>query len=72
MEISINMTININNQSQSFSENSSVNDMLDQLEINSNGIAVAINNTVISKECWLETILKNNDNVTIIQATQGG
>ncbi len=66
------MTVNVNNQTQSLSENSSVHDLLDELRITSNGIAVAINNTVINKDHWLETTLKENDQVTIIQATQGG
>ncbi|GAA4273478.1 sulfur carrier protein ThiS [Aquimarina gracilis] len=66
------MTINVNNQPRSISENSSISSMLDQLDTTKNGIAVAINNIVIRKDQWLETVLKENDQVTIIQATQGG
>ncbi|MBP2831377.1 sulfur carrier protein ThiS [Aquimarina sp. U1-2] len=66
------MTVNVNNQTQSVSKNSSVHDLLDELRITANGIAVAINNTVIGKDYWLETVLQENDQVIIIQATQGG
>jgi len=66
------MTINVNTRSQSISENSSLEVLLQQLDISRNGIAVAINNEIISKEKWNSTILNSNDNVTIIQATQGG
>ncbi len=66
------MTINVNNQSKSISENSSLELLLQQLDLSRNGIAIAINNQIISKEKWNSTILTNNDNVTIIQATQGG
>jgi len=66
------MTVNVNNQSQSFSDHSSVDDLINELKIAPNGIAVAINNSVVRREEWVATKLKNNDNVTIIQATQGG
>jgi len=70
--ILIQMTINVNNESQSISENSSVVLLLEQLHIVTNGIAIAINNEIIAKENWNETLLQHEDQVTIIQATQGG
>ena len=36
------------------------------------GIAVAINDNIIPKHQWETTIIKEHDNVTVIQATQGG
>ena len=36
------------------------------------GIAVAVNNSVIPRTEWAEHRLKQNDNVLIIKATQGG
>ncbi|WP_103069331.1 sulfur carrier protein ThiS [Aquimarina sediminis] len=66
------MTINVNNKSQSITENSSVSSLLVQLDIVANGIAVAINNDIISKEEWSKRFLQQEDQVTIIQATQGG
>ncbi len=66
------MTINVNNQSQYISENSTVEKLLEQLNIVVNGIAIAINNEIIAKERWGKTFLQNEDQVTIIQATQGG
>jgi len=72
METRYIMTINVNNQPRPFLDNGSVNDLIEQLGIAPNGIAIAINNMVIRKEQWVATQLKDNDNVTIIQATQGG
>ncbi len=66
------MTINVNNKTQSISENSSVLTMLEQLGVITNGIAIAINNEIISKEKWNKRQLQNEDQVTIIKATQGG
>ena len=37
-----------------------------------NGIAVAVNNTVIPRAGWDTYEIKNNDNILIIKATQGG
>ncbi|WMX12795.1 MULTISPECIES: sulfur carrier protein ThiS [unclassified Aureispira] len=39
---------------------------------NKTGIAIAVNNTVIPKNNWTELLLKEQDKVTIITATQGG
>ncbi|WP_074406985.1 MULTISPECIES: sulfur carrier protein ThiS [Aquimarina] len=66
------MTINVNNQSQSISKNSSIKKLLEQLDILPNGIAIAINNEVISKEEWEQTMIENDDDIVIIKATQGG
>ncbi|AXT56986.1 sulfur carrier protein ThiS [Aquimarina sp. MMG015] len=66
------MTINVNNQKQIISENSSIDFLLEELSLSKNGIAIAINNQIITKDTWSDTIVKVNDNVTIIRATQGG
>jgi len=67
------MEININGKSK----NVEVNASLELLVISENGenikgIAVAINDTVIPKSNWSSTILNENDQITIIKATQGG
>jgi len=67
-----NMNVIVNNNSQFIKEESSVLEMAGQLEIESKGIAIAINQTVISKSDWSTIQLKENDNITIIKATQGG
>jgi sulfur carrier protein len=36
------------------------------------GIAVAVNNKVVPKARWKSHVLKQNDMITIIKATQGG
>ncbi|MEY4876446.1 MAG: Sulfur carrier protein ThiS [Bacteroidota bacterium] len=67
------MKIEINNEIKSVNEKFSATEIFSLLEIkNTNGYALAINNTVIPKAKWSETILKENDKVLVIQATQGG
>ncbi|KAB1063601.1 sulfur carrier protein ThiS [Tamlana haliotis] len=46
--------------------------LLEKLNTPQNGIAVAINSTIISKESWYSHHFSENDNILIIQATQGG
>lgn len=36
------------------------------------GIAVAVNNTVIPKSDWEKFSIQENDQITVIRATQGG
>ena len=44
----------------------------DQNVANGKGVAVAVNNNVIQRAQWDSYILKENDNILIIRATQGG
>ena len=46
--------------------------IIDQLNLVSKGIAVAINDEVVPKTDWQNFELKENDEVLIITATQGG
>lgn len=66
------MTVNVNNQSKEITENTSVAQLLQQLEQPENGIAVAINQQIITKTNWENQLLNNGDDLLIIQATQGG
>ncbi len=66
------ITVNINNQEYQFPNTSSLQNILEDLKISQNGIAVAINESVISNLEWSKTFLSNNDNVLIIKAVQGG
>ncbi|PIV57881.1 MAG: thiamine biosynthesis protein ThiS [Bacteroidetes bacterium CG02_land_8_20_14_3_00_31_25] len=67
------MEIKVNNQIEKFPENCSIQLLVDEI-INEKqkGIAIAVNNQVIKKEYWQEYFLKQNDEVLIIKATQGG
>lgn len=68
------MELKINQQIKQFNaESLSVQSLLD-LEIphKQNGIAVAINNTVIPKINWNKHLVQETDEILIISATQGG
>jgi len=66
------MTISVNNQQKNIENTSSLEHLLDSMDIASRGIAIALNDRVVSKCDWKNTFLKEEDHVTIIQATQGG
>ena len=64
--------IKVNNNNYQFSKIISIQELIQELEIQGNGIAIAVNNTVIQKESWVTQKLHNNDDVLIIKSTQGG
>lgn len=66
------MIVSVNNTQKDIPENTSIEMLLKELKHTQNGIAVAINETVVLKHLWNQHLLNDNDNVLIIQATQGG
>lgn len=68
------MELTINHQKKFFEQPPA---SLEQLLLSENlkqekGIAVALNNQVVSQKEWASTSLQPNDSILIITATQGG
>ncbi|MCH2231871.1 MAG: sulfur carrier protein ThiS [Crocinitomicaceae bacterium] len=66
------ITIKVNKEVKEFPPNVNIQQMLTQLEIAHQGIAVAVNESIVIKSAWNSTELRSNDDVLIIKATQGG
>ncbi|REH00156.1 sulfur carrier protein ThiS [Flavobacterium aquicola] len=68
------MELKINNQTKQFPLDSLTVQALLDMEIpeKQNGIALAINNTVIPKSNWNTHLIQETDDILIISATQGG
>ena len=66
------MIIKVNESPREIINTTTIQQLLDELQISINGIAIAINNTVVKKEDWSVSYLQENDNVLIIRSTQGG
>ncbi len=67
------MEVIVNNSAKQLNDGCQLNDLLNQLNLTEQkGIAIAVNNKVVSKSNWTSTTLSNNDKITIIKATQGG
>jgi sulfur carrier protein len=66
------MEIKVNEQIHTVPQNATLLEVLDKLNIQQQGIAVALNQNIVSKQNWQSTVLKTNDNILVITATQGG
>lgn len=67
------MNIHFNNQPQQIQDSTALQLFLDQLVgEKQKGIAVAINDIVIPRLHWATHILKPDDAILVITATQGG
>ncbi len=67
------MTVFINKKETALTASISITTMLTQDGITaSRGIAVAVNDLVVSKNNWASHMLKDGDKITIITATAGG
>ncbi len=66
------ISIKVNDTPKQVSINSTLQQLLDQLEVKTKGIAIAVNNNIIKKIDWNHQTLLENDNVLIIKSTQGG
>ncbi len=67
------MKLKVNNELMEFNEELSLQALLQKLLlIQKNGIAVAVNASVVSKRNWNQFLLNENDDVIIIEAAQGG
>jgi len=67
------MTVFINNEQRDVSNLKTLSELLESINLNvAKGVAIAVNNRVIAKGEWSNALLKENDKITIIRATQGG
>jgi len=67
------MEITVNNKPFTLIGAFSIAQLLaDVLQIPATGIAVAVNQTIVSKSVWSDYLLKPGDQLVLIKATQGG
>lgn len=67
------MKIIINQEEKEIPENTTISKLLEILDMDKKtGIAVAVGMEIIQKDNWATIILKQNDTINIITASQGG
>jgi len=66
------ISVYVNNEVKEVPHETSLELFLQILNKKGDGIAIAINSQIITKSDWKSTLLIENDNVLLIQATQGG
>ena len=64
--------ITVNNEPYQFEKAVDLPVLLDQLKIPAKGIAIAINDVVVSRVNWNKTKIRDKDNILVIKAVQGG
>ena len=70
--VSNKIQIYINGKKKILKKNHNLLELLKNLKLRTNGIAVEINLTVIPKSQYKNTLIKNNDKVEIVQFIGGG
>ncbi len=66
------MKIILNSKEQIVDEGISVDGLAAQLGLPQGGVAIAVNNRIVKRDEWKDTLLKENDSVIIIKAACGG
>lgn len=67
------MEVTVNQQLYIIPDGCTVQTLLsDVLDRPAKGLAVAINQSIVSKTLWQTALLNNGDHIIIITATQGG
>ncbi|WP_233900076.1 sulfur carrier protein ThiS [Tenacibaculum piscium] len=66
------ITIQVNQQERQILETLTLQEFVEYLNIPTNGIAIAINSSVVKKTDWSLKLLQHNDDILIIKSTQGG
>ncbi|MCJ8290129.1 MAG: sulfur carrier protein ThiS [Crocinitomicaceae bacterium] len=66
------ITVMVNESQIEVDEKTNIHQLLKKTNTSVNGIAVAINDSIVSNSKWETMFLNQNDNILIIKATQGG
>lgn len=66
------MKLTVNNKETELTQGNTVADLANQLELPTQGVAIAVNNRMIPRTQWSEQVLHPNDSLVIIKAACGG
>lgn len=66
------MKLTVNNKETELTQGNTVADLANQLELPTQGVAIAVNNHMIPRTQWSEQVLHPNDSLVIIKAACGG
>ena len=66
------MDIELNGQPHRAAENQSVQDLIEQLDLARQAVAVAINLEVVPRDLWPQRRLRANDRVDLVRPIGGG
>ena len=66
------MTLIINGETKEFSDNSTLQNIITNLQIEDKVMATAVNMNIVKKDDWNNFIPKDNDKIELLQFVGGG
>lgn len=66
------MNILLNSKEVTLQEGATLQQLIQEANLPTQNIAIAVNNALILRDNWSQTILNNGDNVVAIAAAYGG
>lgn len=66
------MKLSINGENKDFANSINLSELLGILKVQVNGVAIAINMEIVSRNTYKETILNDGDEIEIVRAVGGG
>lgn len=66
------MKVTVNGEKQEIAETTTLADLLALLELSAGRIAIELNQIVVRRAFWTETVLKENDKIEIVHFVGGG
>ena len=66
------MKIVVNSKEMEVSDNFTLAQLMVQLDITAQGVAVGVNNKLVARPDWEKTVLQENDSLVVIKAACGG
>jgi sulfur carrier protein len=66
------MNVVVNGRPVDHAEGATLTDVVAAITTAAQGIAVALNGTVVSRSAWARTVVSDDDRVEILTAVQGG
>ncbi len=66
------MNVIVNGRPVDPAEGATLTDVVTAMTTAAQGIAVALNGTVVSRGAWAQTVVSDDDRVEILTAVQGG
>ena len=66
------MTLIINGETKEFSDNSTLQNIITNLQIEDKVMAAAVNMNIVKKDDWNNFIPKNDDKIELLQFVGGG
>ncbi len=66
------MKVLVNNKEREINQESSIKDLATEMQLPEKGIAIAVNNKMVTRTEWANHLLNEGDTIVIIKAACGG